>query len=190
MTQTYPPVPPGRLGRVGFSITLDDNGSVRLKGGAEYLEMLLSGMFGPSGEELASRLMRVWLLYDTVTDSVLGRLKDCHNVRDLFVEPHHGLLWNGSGSLSPDRGWEDTSFPETSTLGQGLGLEPYTLGTGETMISIKALQQTGAALRSFECSVTPAAAAAERVVQGTVRLTRGSRTTPSRSSRRHPQAAG
>src|SRR5262249_22265910 len=43
----------------------------------------------------------------------------------LFVETHHGLLWHGSGSLSPNRGWKATLLPENPTLGQKLrGFEP------------------------------------------------------------------
>jgi hypothetical protein len=38
----------------------------------------------------------------------------------LLVEAHYGLLWNGSGRLSPYRGWKATPLPENPTLGQKL----------------------------------------------------------------------
>ena len=95
MAQTYPPG-----NRVGFRITLDDNGFVNLKGGAQYLEMLFSGMFGMSGEELASRVVRVWLLYDTVTDSVLSRLKRFPNLRELSLTSTRNLTLTGWENLS------------------------------------------------------------------------------------------
>src|SRR5262249_23964007 len=68
----------------------------------------------------------------------------------LVVEAHHGLLWHGSGSLSPHRGWKATVLPENPTLGQKLrGFEPVypwdrpRPNPSETMISIKAMQPTG-----------------------------------------------
>src|SRR5262245_25713427 len=70
----------------------------------------------------------------------------------LVVEAHHGLLWHGSGSLSPHRGWKATALPENPTLGPKLhGFEPVYLWDRprpipiETMISIPALHLTGGA---------------------------------------------
>src|SRR5262249_57235096 len=67
----------------------------------------------------------------------------------LVVEAHHGLLWHGSGSLSPHRGWKATVLPENPTLGQKLrGFEPvYPWDRprpipSETMISIQSLHPT------------------------------------------------
>src|SRR5262249_37601222 len=67
----------------------------------------------------------------------------------LLVKTHHGLLWHGSGSLSPHRGWRATPLPENPTLGQKLrGFEPvYPWDRprpipSETMISITALKLT------------------------------------------------
>jgi hypothetical protein len=49
----------------------------------------------------------------------------------LVVKAHHGLLWNGSGSLSPHRGWKATSFLKIPRLGRSFAASsPYTLGTG------------------------------------------------------------
>ena len=67
----------------------------------------------------------------------------------LVVEAHHGLLWHGTGSLSPYRGWKATVLPENPTLGQKLrGFEPVYRWDrprpipSETMISIPQLQRT------------------------------------------------
>jgi hypothetical protein len=80
MPLTYPPGD-----RVGFRITLGDDALVTLKGGPDYLDMLLSGMWGFDGDLLAARLDRAWLLYDSVTDSVLHRLKRFPRLRALCL---------------------------------------------------------------------------------------------------------
>src|SRR5262249_21439307 len=79
----------------------------------------------------------------------------------LVVEAHHGLLWHGSGSLSPHRGWKATVLPENPTLGQKLrGFEPvYPWDRprpipSETMISIQRLKLTGAAILVFRASTS------------------------------------
>src|SRR5262249_3047399 len=86
----------------------------------------------------------------------------------LLVKTHHGLLWHGSGSLSPHRGWKATPLPENPTLGQKLrGFEPvYPWDRprpiqSETMISIKALQQTAAPTIASGALRRAGAAAAE-----------------------------
>jgi len=84
-----------------------------------------------------------------------------------IVETHHGLLWHGSGSLSPHRGWKDTPLPENPTLGPKLrGFEPvYPWDRprpipSETMISIKQPKLTGGAILVFRASTSVPAAPA------------------------------
>ena len=82
--KSYPPDPsPGSLRRVGFSIRLDDDGQIHMKGGSEYLRLLLSGMFGMEGSEVVMRVTSVWLLYDSVNDEVVPLCQQFKNLRKL-----------------------------------------------------------------------------------------------------------
>ena len=65
----------------------------------------------------------------------------------LLIEAHHGLLWHGSGSLSPHRGWKAPTFLKLPPWAKtATGLEPLYLWDrprpipNEAMISIQTLQ--------------------------------------------------
>ena len=131
---------------------------------------------GANGFEKSGRLGGHFL----VQDDGAGRVEDAQvhcpgvqidtaveSVRLGVEEAHHGLLWNGPGSLSPHRGWKATLLPENPTLGQKLrGFEPvYPWDRprpipSETMISIKQLQQTAAAILFSRSPLSLNAAAA------------------------------
>src|SRR5262249_12376381 len=128
-----------------------------------------------NGFEKSSRLRGHFLVQDDSAGVVENAQVHCPGVQidsaikcvRLLVKTHHGLLWHGSGSLSPHRGWKATPLPENPTLGQNLrGFEPvYPWDRprpipSETMISIKTLQQTAAAMLFSASSLSLSAAAA------------------------------
>jgi hypothetical protein len=100
----------GKLGRVGFHILLADDGTVSLKGGSHYLDKLMSGMFGMSGPELAARVTRVRLLFETVDDSVLRRLILFPALRNLIMMSTPNVTPAGLGILGELRNLESLSI--------------------------------------------------------------------------------
>ena len=83
---------------------------------------------GSNDEEEGGRLGRHLLAQDDGAALVEDAQVHCSGVQidaavesvRLVVKTHHGLLWHGSGSLSPHRGWKDTSLPENPTRSFGI----------------------------------------------------------------------
>jgi hypothetical protein len=90
-----------KLRRLGFSISLDDDGTVYIHtGGSDQFDRLMSGMFGMSSDELAARVAEVILRSDSVDDSVVSRLILFPGLRDLsFCSTPH-VTPAGLGVLS------------------------------------------------------------------------------------------
>src|SRR6516165_9267045 len=92
-----------------------------------------------NGFEKSSRLRGHFLVQDDGAGVVEDAQVHCPGVQidaaikcvRVLVKTHSGLLWHGSGSLSPHRGWKATPFLKIPRLGRSFAASsPYTLGTG------------------------------------------------------------